>query len=135
MGNCLAPNLLEENQQRVDKAYRAYVVVLHAELKDTAKKKSEGLKALLDTEYGKVEKELGDLFVTVPELKEELGTAEQAAAKAAFKTEWDARYVELLLTKHKRTNSNCKLPFSHSDVSEHGGFNRECGSIMIQRVQ
>ena len=96
VGNRLAPNLLEENRQRVDKAYRAYVVVLHTELKDTAKKKSEGLKALLDTEYGKVEKELDDLFVTVPELKEELRTAEQAAAKAAFKTEWDARCVELL---------------------------------------
>ena len=109
MGNYLAQDLLQENQQRVDEAYRAYIVVLHAELKDTARKKSEGLKKLLDTEYGKVEKELEDLFVTVPELKEELRTAEQAAAKATFKTEWDARCVELLSKqKHLRTRKQQK---------------------------
>ena len=108
MGNRLDPNLLTEEQERIDVAWRAWNIALHAELTSSTNKKAAGLTALLASEYTTIEKDLDDLFVTLPALADDVRIAEQSAARRLLQEKWEARKIELL-SKHKKARTKKAL--------------------------
>jgi len=90
VGNRLDPNLLTEEQERIDVAWRAWNIALHAELTSSTNKKAAGLTALLASEYTTIEKDLDDLFVTLPALADDVRIAEQSAARRLLQEKWEA---------------------------------------------
>jgi hypothetical protein len=108
VGNRLDPNLLTEEQERIDVAWRAWNIALHAELTSSTKKKAAGLTALLVSEYTTIEKDLDDLFVTLPALADDVRIAEQSAARRLLQEKWEARKIELL-SKHKKARTKKAL--------------------------
>ena len=91
--------LLSEQQQEIDKAHRAYLLVVRDQLKSAKKVEADAVASKLEEEQQALLDKLEDVFETTPALPSEVKASEHSAALTASSNAWAARRLELLTKK------------------------------------